>query len=282
MAQDRPEPTAIRWSDLRTRVVSAAILAPLAIGAIWIGGPVWSAVILALAAGLSIEWVHVCGENPRDLAGIALPAVVLAAGAAAMAGQERAALLLLALGAAAICLAGPRGPARLRGRTLFVAGGAAYVGLACVCMLWLRDADAGRANVLFMMFVVWASDVGAYAAGRLIGGPKLAPRISPKKTWSGALGGIAAAILVGLAVAAAVAGPAGLGVAAGIAALLAAVSQAGDLAESLLKRRFGVKDSGRLIPGHGGLLDRLDGVLAAAPMTAMLALLTGPGVVLWQ
>ncbi len=278
LAQDRPEPTAFRWTDLQTRALSAALLAPLAIGAIWLGASVWATVVLGLAAGIACEWVHICGRLVLSVAGFAVPGVVLLTGVMALAGAERAALLFLLVGFAAVASGGGRG-----GRSVSLAAGIPYVGLACIALLWLRgDGAAGRANVLFMMLVVWASDVGAYAAGRLIGGPRLAPRISPKKTWSGAIGGLLSAMMAGEVVAAMMtAGSASLRVAT-LAALLGVASQTGDLFESRMKRRFGVKDSGRLIPGHGGLLDRLDGVLAAAPVTALLALLAGRGVVVWQ
>jgi len=130
--------------------------------------------------------------------------------------------------------------------------------------------------------VVWASDIGAYLVGRAFGGPRLAPVISPGKTWSGAIGGLVAAAVVG-AVASALLGkgpPSWRPVA--LAVLLGVISQGGDLFESYLKRHFGVKDSGRMIPGHGGLLDRLDAVLTAAPAAALLALVLGRGVVLWE
>ncbi len=138
----------------------------------------------------------------------------------------------------------------------------------------------GRTNLLFLLLLVWASDIGAYASGRAIGGPRLAPRISPGKTASGALGGLAAAVLVG--VAAATISSTAVIRAGALAGLLGMVAQAGDLAESYAKRRFGVKDSGRLIPGHGGLLDRVDALLAVALAAAILALIDGRGVVLWQ
>ena len=127
--------------------------------------------------------------------------------------------------------------------------------------------------------LVWASDIGAYLAGRAIGGPRLAPRISPGKTVSGACGGLLAAICIGIVVALWLAAPS-LWPEASIAGLLGVVAQAGDLGESLVKRHFGVKDSGRLIPGHGGLLDRLDALLAVALAASLLALIEGRGVVL--
>ena len=144
--------------------------------------------------------------------------------------------------------------------------GLVYIVPALVALLWLRGLPDGLRWVAFLAAIVWSGDIGAYLVGRLIGGPRLAPRISPGKTWSGAAGGTACAVLAGVAVIS------GHLVAALPALALSLAAQAGDLLESALKRRFGVKDSGRIIPGHGGLLDRLDGVLTAAPLAALLAL----------
>jgi phosphatidate cytidylyltransferase len=171
---------------------------------------------------------------------------------------------------------------RRSGSPLLGPFGLAYIALAGVALLWLReDPLAGRANVLFLLLIVWAGDIGAYLAGRLIGGARLAPRISPGKTWSGAFGGLLAAVAIGT-LAAHFLSDIGIVRVAALAAGLGVIAQAGDLLESFAKRRLEVKDSGRLIPGHGGLLDRLDGVLAAAPAAALLALTLGRGVVLWQ
>jgi phosphatidate cytidylyltransferase len=223
-----------RWGDLRLRVMSAAVLAPLALICIWVGNLAFGAMMLVATVGLLIEW--------RGMV---------------RAGQAGVAVLL---------------------------AGGGYVLLAAAGLVWLRDAPDGRANLLFLLILVWASDIGAYAAGRAIGGPRLAPRISPGKTVSGAVGGLAAAVLVGLAAALLLAAshPAPLWRAGLIAAVLGVVAQAGDLGESFVKRRFGVKDSGRLIPGHGGLLDRLDALLAVALAASLLALMQGRGVVLWR
>ncbi len=161
--------------------------------------------------------------------------------------------------------------------------GLVYLGLAAVAVAWLRaDPNAGLANTLFVLSIVWASDVCAYLAGRLIGGARLAPAISPGKTWSGAIGGLAGALLAGLAVAACVSSEFSSSHVIELAIGLGIVSQLGDLLESALKRRFGVKDSGSIIPGHGGLLDRLDALLAVAPVAALLAFSVGRGVVLWR
>jgi phosphatidate cytidylyltransferase len=164
----------------------------------------------------------------------------------------------------------------------WTAFGAIWVALPCVCLLWLaRGGPAGRLTLLWLLAVVWATDIGAYAAGRTFGGPRLAPRWSPSKTWSGLAGGIVCAALTGWATAA------WLGISpavplAAISAGLAIVEQFGDLAESVAKRRFGVKDSSGLIPGHGGLLDRLDGLLAVIPVAALLTLIGGRSLLAWR
>ena len=167
-------------------------------------------------------------------------------------------------------------------RWLWLAAGAVYIAVPCIAIIWLRsDAAVGRQAIFWLFAVVWATDIGAYFAGRGIGGPKLAPRISPGKTWAGLLGGMVCAALVGAATALLLdlsrAAPLIV-----ISALLALVAQAGDLLESMVKRRFGVKDSGHLIPGHGGVLDRLDGLLTAAPAIAALTLVAGEGVLAWR
>ncbi len=270
-----PAPAApgFRWGDLRMRVLSAVLLAPAVLACLWFGAWWWTALLAVAAAGLAVEWVQLCGGRLASPAGAVVPLAVLAAGAAAVADGE---MLGVGVVAAGFLLAWGLG-----GRASLAAG-VPYLGLAMVALAWLRDdGDAGRANVLFLLLVVWASDIGAYLAGRLVGGPKLAPRISPSKTWAGAVGGLIAAMAVGAAAALALNGgvvPHILPVAAGIG--LAA--QFGDLLESAVKRHYGVKDSGWLIPGHGGLLDRLDGVLTAAPTSALLAVLAGRGVELWR
>lgn len=145
--------------------------------------------------------------------------------------------------------------------------GFVYMLVAALSLLWIRDrADDGFELVLWVFIVTWATDIGAYCAGRLIGGPKLAPAISPNKTWAGLYGGVAAATIIGGAWAL-IAGidPTALL----LAPLFAVAAQGGDLFESWMKRRAGVKDSGRWLPGHGGIFDRLDGLLPVAILTAV-------------
>ena len=223
-----------RWSDLRLRVASAAVLLPVALGCLYYGGVAWFALVLAATLALLWEWWRLWRLKPG-----AIPALTLLAGWS-------------------------------------------YMVLGAGSLYWLRsDPAAGLINVLFLLVVVWSSDIGAYTAGRLIGGPKLAPAISPGKTWSGAVGGLVCAMIIGLLVSRAVAaGPTSHALIFG--AGLSVASQLGDLLESALKRHFDVKDSSRLIPGHGGVFDRLDGVLAAGPVAMLLAAIVGPGVELWR
>jgi len=275
---------ASRWPDLRKRVLSAALLIPTAILCIWLGAEAWAALMAAAVALLAWEWVRLCGFSTRRLPGLAVPVLVLAAGTLAVEAAWAWALGLLGIGFAALWAIG-RPPGQPRARPGFwLAFGVLYIGLAGVALIHLRgEGVAGRGNVLFLFLVVWASDIGAYLAGRVLGGAKLAPAISPNKTWSGAAGGLVSAMLVGLlAVAAMEAGPVGVGRVLLLAAVIGVVAQAGDLFESWLKRRFQVKDSSALIPGHGGLLDRLDAVLAAAPVAALLGAVLGAGTALWR
>ncbi len=258
-----------RWADLRQRAVSAALLAPATLFCIWWGGAAWAALVMAAAAGLGWEWATMCGAAPaRVVQGALVPGGLVAAALVALLAGSVPALAMLALAAALM---------RVAGGSWALLAGLPYVGVPLVALVWLRGAEAGGwPALLVLMLVVWASDIGAYAAGRVFGGRKLAPRISPGKTWSGAVGGLVAAVVVGL-LAARVAGP----VAAVAGGLIGVMAQAGDLLESWVKRRFGVKDSGWLIPGHGGLLDRLDGLLAAAPVAAGIAAVLGREGVPW-
>lgn len=263
------------WRDLRLRLVSALVLGPLVLACIWLGTHWFTALIAIAVAGLAWEWVRMCGGRVRGPGGWAVPAAVLAAGGLAAAGHALIGALLLPLGALlAFRLA--RGV-----NARFLAAGVLYIGLAGIALIILRhDPSAGRANVIFLILVVWASDSAAYLAGRALGGPRLWPAVSPGKTWSGAVGGLAGAMLVGILATAVEPGP--WVWAALVAAVLGLLAQAGDLLESGIKRRFGVKDSSRLIPGHGGLLDRLDGLLASAPAAAGLGLVLGSGGYLWR
>jgi phosphatidate cytidylyltransferase len=274
-----PRTSVARGNDsLLLRVLSALLLAPLPIGAIWFGWP-WLPLLTGIAAAvMAWEWGRLCRYGDFGETGAVLVAVVLAAVATAALASLELALGAVLLGAGIVLWA-----ARLSGDLAprWTAFGALWVALPCVSLLWLaRDEPTGRATLLWVLAVVWATDIGAYFVGRSLGGPRLAPRWSPHKTWSGLAGGIAGAAFAGWATAAWLDISPVLPLVM-VSAGLAIVEQFGDLAESMAKRRFGVKDASRLIPGHGGLLDRLDGLLAVIPVVALLTLIGGHSVLAW-
>lgn len=236
-----------KTSDLGVRTASAIVMVAIAGTALWLGGLVWSCFAVAIMLGVLWEW--------RCLA-------------------------------AGIAQSAP-------GRGLWNAGGIVYVGFATWILVALRMRPDGALNVLQIVSAVIATDVGAYFAGRTFGGPKIAPRISPSKTWAGLIGGMIASGLIfacwalyfqslmerrleqlnaGPAVGAA---ESGVWVYALGGALVAVIAQVGDFFESWMKRRAGVKDSSHLIPGHGGLFDRLDGLLAVSFVLGILMLVSG-------
>ena len=256
-------------------------LAPLPIAAIWFGGA-WLASLTALAAAvMAWEWGRLCrGDTSNGIPiEIVLVGVVVATVAISALGTTGFAVAAALIGAGIVFWAVPRGPDM---KPQWMALGVLWVALPCISLLWLARQEAGgRATLLWLLGVVWATDIGAYAVGRSLGGPRLAPRWSPRKTWTGFVGGTVCAALAG-GVTALTLGVASTAPLILVSAGLAIVAQFGDLAESLAKRRFGVKDSSGLIPGHGGLLDRVDGLLAAIPAVALLTLIGGHSVVTWQ
>jgi phosphatidate cytidylyltransferase len=261
----------VRGRELALRVLSAIVLAPLALVIAYLGG--WLFVMFWGIAAIGVWW-----EWSRLVAGPAAgPAfaagVIALALASLLAGAGRFALAagVIALGAIVAAALLPSG------RRLWTALGVGYAGTVLVAPVTLRhDPDYGFFAIVFLFSVVWVTDVMAYVVGRLIGGPKLAPRLSPHKTWSGALGGAAAAVIAGVATARA-AGLDGWMMIAVVGFGLSVSSQAGDIFESSIKRRHGAKDASHLIPGHGGLMDRLDGFIAAALAAALLGVLRAGG-----
>jgi phosphatidate cytidylyltransferase len=265
--------------SLQLRVLSAVTLAPFPIAAIWFGWP-WLPLLTAVAAAvMAWEWGRLCRRGQFGQTGIVLVAVVLAVIATAALASPVLALGTALIGAGIVFWAAQK-KRDLEPR--WTAFGALWVALPCVSLLWLaRDGPIGRATLLWVFAVVWATDIGAYAIGRMLGGPRLAPRWSPRKTWAGLAGGTLCAAAAGWVTGA------WLGISPAmplvlVSAGLAIVGQFGDLAESLAKRRFGVKDSSGLIPGHGGLLDRLDGLLAVIPVVALLTLIGGRSLLAWR
>lgn len=254
-------------SQLWLRVVSALVIAPPALAAVHFGSPYVQFLVLVAGAGVAWEWARLCGAGRLDRTGWLFVAVVLGALLAGALGHYAAAAWIAGAGAAGTGLI--RLALRRRGAGWY-AFGVLYLSIAGLGMTWLRLVpDEGLATVYWILAVVWATDTGAYVAGRTLGGPKLAPKLSPKKTWAGFAGGSAAGAIVG-----ALAGALWperepvLMVAASTG--LALIAQAGDLFESGLKRRFGAKDSSQLIPGHGGLLDLVDGFLAVCLVVSLM------------
>ena len=267
--------------SLQLRVLSSLVLAPIAIGAVWFGWPFLPILPGLAAAGMAWEWARLCrvGRRGLGMSGVVLIGAVLLPVASAAAGATGAAIGVAAVGALAVLGSARREPGW---GPVWLAAGALWIALPCALLLWLAQAEnGGRATLLWVFAVVWATDIGAYAFGKQIGGPLLAPRWSPRKTWAGLLGGTACAALAGWGAARLIdlspAQPLVL-----ISAGLAIIGQFGDLAESAAKRRFGVKDSSDLIPGHGGLLDRLDGLLAVIAAVALLTLAGGGSVLAWR
>ena len=264
---DAEQPKKAAPSNLVMRIAAALVLVPLALGAAYAGGVFWTALVTVVAVGLYLEWLMVVGEVRTVSVGTAGAVAIAVAGICCAFGLIDFAMVVLALGLVAVT-------ALAAGRRVWVAAGFVYASAAELASVLVRfDTSEGWHALVLVFLVVWASDIGGYVAGRGIGGPKLAPRVSPNKTWAGAIGGFAASLVA--AAVWALAGAGGLLAMLVLAAAVSVVSQLGDLAESAVKRHFGVKDSSHIIPGHGGLLDRLDGYVAAIVFAAILGLLRG-------
>jgi phosphatidate cytidylyltransferase len=261
-----------RASALGTRVISALVLVPPVLVAIYFGPPFSDLLIMAGGAVLAWEWARLCGGRLLGPPGFATMAAVVAVLAAGAMGFYAVAAWLVAAGAMGAMVLALRAESPNAG---WYALGVVYAAVPCLAIMWLRqDPQVGLAVTLWILTLVWATDTGAYFAGRLIGGPKLAPMISPKKTWSGLLGGMTAAALVGVS-AAALREDWAPGALAAASIILAVIAQGGDLLESSIKRHFGVKDTSDLIPGHGGFMDRVDGLLTVGIAVASVVWLHG-------
>ncbi len=263
-------------SSLGVRVASALVLAPVVLGAVWVGGTAFLALLLIVGPLMALEWARLAspeGSGATEQISLTIGLVVflltMGAGDAGLA----FALLLTILGLTlAWCLWADMPTTR-------VLIGFAYVGGAVASFAWLRgDSEMGRLTIIWLLGVVWATDTGAYFVGRTFGGPKMAPRLSPNKTWSGLIGGMVSAAIVSVAVfmwadVQSITLTTGLLVGLAVfAAVVALLSQAGDIYESSMKRSAGVKDSGTIIPGHGGILDRVDGLMFAATFVALVVI----------
>lgn len=253
--------TPARLSELQLRVLVGVALIAVASAALVLGGILFWLLCVVLGLLMMGEWADLAGApaTTKRLAQFALSVPL-----AIMAPLVGAGPGFLALG----LLAGAGFFIVIVTRRQRLALGTLYVGLPVLGLLLLRQQTDGVAFTLWALALVWMCDIGAYFAGRAIGGPKLAPKISPNKTWAGLAGGVAAASLFGAAMHWQFGLPWRLTLATPALAVLA---QGGDLYESWLKRRAGVKDSGTILPGHGGVLDRLDGLVPVAPVAAFLA-----------
>lgn len=268
---DANSPSPAKWGDLGGRAVSALVLIPLVLASVWAGGIWFEDFVALLAVLMAYEWcrlTHRVGtlqfaiHAAAGLAGALIP-IHSGPGGAMVA---IAVLWLLSLLANRLQEPPPSNWSYF---------GVPYVGLPAMALVLLRaDPANGLWAIVWVMVTVWSADTLAYFAGRILGGPKLAPRISPKKTWAGLGGAIAGSALASLIFCAA-AGYGGMAALAVIAGLLAIVEQAGDLFKSAWKRFHGVKDSGDLIPGHGGVIDRVDGLVAVATAAAIIGWLRG-------
>jgi len=265
--------------DLVLRIAAAALLAPLALMFVFAGGWLWVLLVSVIAIGLFYEWHEIVdpARNPRTFAAgvIALELI----GLSLWFGWDGIAWTAAVLGVTLVAFMATTERAWLT--VGFVYAAAALAASALIRL----DGAMGFQALMFTLLVVWASDIGGYFAGRAIGGPKLWPRVSPNKTWAGSGGAVVLSLVVALAVA-----WLGWGRLVPVLILAVAVSivaQLGDLFESALKRRFGVKDSSQIIPGHGGLLDRLDGFVAAIVFVALIGYLRagadgiGRGFMIW-
>ncbi len=257
-------PTSTR-NPLLTRIATGIVLIAVAIAAVWLGGTVFSALVAAAILTMFAEWavMHRMGRGLR-LAGLAVLAGVVLL------------MTLVSVNEAVVALAGGAGLLGLfarrmqRGSGFWVSAGVLYCGLPAIALVWLRGHSLGLEAVIWLLAIVWTTDIAAFFAGRAIGGAKLMPSVSPNKTWAGAIGGVIGAAVVGGGLAAALlvghygASAVRIPEFVALAIALSVLSILGDLFESGLKRRAGVKDSGTILPGHGGVLDRLDGLVPVA------------------
>lgn len=259
---------ALGGHNLVVRVVSALVLLPFVLGAVWYGDWIFRLLLGAAAVLMYAEWLRLAGV-PQGLSRVLLAAVLAAALALVTSGgADHVGAVAIGLGSSALLLS--IAGLVIRHSAIAWAGlGLVYIALPILALDYLRARPDGALWVLWTLVVVWGTDIGGYFVGKSIGGPKLAPKLSPKKTWSGLVGGAILATIAGYGVV--LWGELEPHLLLGMSApLLAVWSQAGDITESAMKRYRGVKDAGGLIPGHGGLLDRVDGLIFVAPVVALL------------
>jgi phosphatidate cytidylyltransferase len=273
-------------SNLTTRIISALFMMPIVIVSTYLGHPYFNLLVGLCAALIAWEYSRIISSGRLDYEGKGLIIGLVGAVLVASTDNYSWAFFLLALKAifflgvvlakALINRSKINSPERGRAiypiDSLWMVVGGAYMGGACISLIWIRNEwDNGLLVVMWILVLVWASDCGAYAVGRLIGGAKLAPKISPNKTWAGLVGCVVSACIVGLIVAKNIPLD-NIYELIVISGLVGLVSQVGDLVVSAFKRHFGVKDASNLIPGHGGVLDRVDALLAAIFAVALISI----------
>lgn len=257
-------------SNLQLRILTAVVLAPVTIWLIWLGGVSFQLFAIAIGFAIYYEWITLSASK-QNRTGLLTGWLVLIAVAVLMMLQIPPLQIFAILAAGAVFLIQ---------RANWSASGLLYAGLPMVSLAMLRgDTASGLIAIIYLFALVWATDIGAYFTGRSLGGPKLAPRFSPNKTWSGAIGGVVAAIIAAAAVSYYSFDRINY-VLVLLAIALSIASQLGDLGESWVKRRFNAKDSGKLLPGHGGVMDRVDGLIIAAVVlyiiSALMAAMDAP------
>lgn len=271
--QNKSNGSSKNWSDLGQRLVSALILAAIVLTITYVGALPF-ALLIALGGGiLCWEWAKIVRKTDFDEMLVVHVISVLVSCGLVYREHYSVALLVLLIGPAVKFLQSRDKEAIELGASLL---GVPYIGLPVIAMIWLRsDAGYGFELIIYLYVIVWSVDIFAYLSGRSFGGPKLAPRISPKKTWSGFIGGVSAGMVAGVLFSQYLGNDKLLPVAL-MALAIGIFSQMGDLFESVFKRYYNVKDASNLIPGHGGLFDRVDGLLFAALLAALIALLVDP------
>lgn len=260
--------------NLRLRLTSALLLAPPIFFAVFLGDPWFKAIVVAAALAMSWEWSRICCAAKFDICGWVITLAIIGALSAMFLGKPNLILFFMALSAISLFVIS-RGKGRQKPINMLLGMGL-IVGFA-LTSIWIRDYPAwGRGLMIWLLFLVWLTDIGGYFFGWAIGGRKLAPKISPNKTWSGFFGGLfLASCWSGYWLTSSINLSLVLGLIAGVG--ISALAQLGDLSVSAVKRRYGVKDSSGLIPGHGGMLDRLDGMLLTAPMLAVVLFVVDRG-----
>lgn len=274
-----PKASGLMGNQAVVRLFAALVMIPPVLACIYFGYPAFNVLVIIIVAVMAWEWRRLVTKGTFDREGVFFALFLVAALIAGSLSQYQLALAFLGIVAVLFALKSMMGSDN---QSSWMTFGVLYIGLPTLALIWIRgDGDSGRYTVFWLFALVWAADTGAYVAGRLIGGPKLMPRVSPNKTWAGLAGCVSSAALVGVATAYFFSSVDILTLAL-FSGVIGLVSQAGDLIESAIKRHFGVKDSSHLIPGHGGILDRVDALLTAILVAALIKLAYGGNIIEWS